>query len=247
MKFSKEFLLGAATSAHQTEGNNIYSDAWAQEQMRSGGYREPSGRACDAYNRCREDIAMLAAAGLNAYRFTVEWARVEPEEGKFDSGAIEHYRDVLLTCREFGVEPIVTLHHFSSPKWLISSGGLGVRENNRIFRAILQIRDAGTRIFNRLCLHDKRGKYGTANRLAYRTVAPSIRFASRHKRKKFRQCGKRKHTSIRHALSANLFVSAHGARRRYHRSSAYGGEKRDKSDMSRYKGGHYVFASRYAV
>ena len=65
----------------------------------------------------------MADAGLNAYRFSIEWARVEPEEGKFDPEAIEHYRKVIACCKAHGVEPIVTLLHFTSPKWLICKGG----------------------------------------------------------------------------------------------------------------------------
>ena len=123
MKFPKEFLLGASTAAHQVEGNNRYSDLWAQEQMEHSSFAEPSNDAVDHYHRYEEDIALLAGAGLNAYRFSIEWARVEPQEGCFDESELEHYRKVIRCCREHGVEPVVTLHHFSSPKWLIERGG----------------------------------------------------------------------------------------------------------------------------
>lgn len=122
MKFPKEFLLGASTAAHQVEGNNRYSDLWAQEQMEHSSFAEPSNDAVDHYHRYEEDIALLAGAGLNAYRFSIEWARVEPQEGCFDESELEHYRKVIRCCREHGVEPVVTLHHFSSPKWLIERG-----------------------------------------------------------------------------------------------------------------------------
>ncbi|MCD8131182.1 MAG: family 1 glycosylhydrolase [Lachnospiraceae bacterium] len=122
-KFSPEFFIGAATAAHQVEGNNIHSDCWAMEQMKYTSYTEPSLDAVDHYNRYEEDIRLLAEAGLNAYRFSIEWARIEPEEGKFDEDQIEHYRGVIRCCKENGVEPLVTLHHFSSPKWLICKGG----------------------------------------------------------------------------------------------------------------------------
>ncbi len=123
MRFAKGFLIGAATAAHQVEGNNIHSDYWAQEQMPHTSFTEPSGIACDHYNRYEEDIKMMAEAGLNAYRFSVEWARIEPEEGKFDEAEIEHYRKVIACCKANGVEPLVTLHHFTSPVWLIRKGG----------------------------------------------------------------------------------------------------------------------------
>ena len=123
MAFPKGFFIGAATAAHQVEGNNIHSDYWAQELLPHTSFAEPSGIACDHYNRYQEDIRLLANAGLNAYRFSVEWARIEPEEGRFDEGEIEHYRKVIACCRENGVEPIVTLMHFTSPVWLIQKGG----------------------------------------------------------------------------------------------------------------------------
>nr|MCR5456745.1 family 1 glycosylhydrolase [Clostridiales bacterium] len=119
----KKFLVGSSTAAHQVEGNNIHSDYWAMEHMTYTDFKEPSGDAVDHYNRYKEDIALMKKAGLNAYRFSIEWARIEPEEGRFDDSEIEHYRDVILTCRENGIEPVVTLHHFTSPKWLIEKGG----------------------------------------------------------------------------------------------------------------------------
>ncbi len=123
LKFAPGFLVGAATAAHQVEGNNINSDCWAQEQMVHTSYAEPSLDAVDHYNRYEEDIRLMAEAGLNAYRFSIEWARIEPQEGVYDASATAHYRDVIACCKRNGLEPIVTLHHFSSPKWLISKGG----------------------------------------------------------------------------------------------------------------------------
>jgi len=117
------FLIGAATAAHQVEGNNIYNDIWAQEQMKTGGYPEKSGAAANHYVTYAEDIKKMKDAGLNAYRFSLEWSRIEPEEGKYNAEAVEHYRDVIRTCRKNGIEPVVTLFHFSSPKWLIEKYG----------------------------------------------------------------------------------------------------------------------------
>ncbi len=122
-KLPEKFLIGAATAAHQVEGNNIHSDYWAMEHMKYANFNEPSLDAVDHYNRYEEDVRLMAEAGLNAYRFSIEWARIEPEQGKFDEKEIEHYRKVLLCCRENGIEPIVTMHHFTSPKWLIENGG----------------------------------------------------------------------------------------------------------------------------
>ncbi len=122
-KFPKGFFIGAATAAHQVEGNNVNSDCWAQEQMQNSTFDEPSLDAVDHYNRYEEDICLMAQSGLNAYRFSIEWARVEPVQGTFDAEAIVHYRAVLECCHANGIEPIVTMHHFSSPKWLIATGG----------------------------------------------------------------------------------------------------------------------------
>ena len=132
--FPQDFLMGASTAAHQVEGNNIHSDYYTMELMKSTSFTEPSGDAVDHYNRYEEDIRLLAQAGLNCYRFSIEWARIEPEEGRFDEAETQHYRDVLRCCRELGVTPIVTLHHFTSPKWLISKGGWEAESTVEYFR-----------------------------------------------------------------------------------------------------------------
>lgn len=125
MAYSSTFLIGAATAAHQVEGNNIHSDYWAMEHMKHSGFVEPSNDAVDHYNRYEEDIRFMAEVGLNAYRFSIEWARVEPKEGQFEEKEIEHYRKVIECCKANGITPIVTLYHFSSPAWLIGKGGWG--------------------------------------------------------------------------------------------------------------------------
>ena len=134
MGFEKGFLVGAATAAHQVEGNNKNSDYWLQEHLPHTSFTEPSGEACDHYNRYSDDIAMMAEAGLNAYRFSIEWARIEPEEGVFDERETEHYRKVIDCCIEHGIEPIVTLHHFTSPAWLIRKGGWEAETTVEYFR-----------------------------------------------------------------------------------------------------------------
>jgi len=118
-----KFLLGSSTAAHQVEGHNIHSDYWALEHMKYTDFLEPSGDAVNHYALYKEDIKMMEEAGLNAYRFSIEWARIEPKKGEFDEREIAHYKDVILTCIEHHIEPIVTLHHFASPKWLIEEGG----------------------------------------------------------------------------------------------------------------------------
>ncbi|MFN2568984.1 MAG: glycoside hydrolase family 1 protein [Candidatus Dormibacteria bacterium] len=132
--FPPDFLLGCASAAHQVEGgiDNDWS-RWEREdpaRIRDGNI---SGLACDHYRRYREDLEVLAALHQNAHRFSVEWARVEPEEGRFDSSALDHYADVVATCRRLGMEPIVTLHHFTLPPWLAARGGVLARDAPRLF------------------------------------------------------------------------------------------------------------------
>jgi beta-glucosidase len=122
-RFPDNFLFGAAVAAHQVEGGNTNSDWWWWEHVESTPCREPSGDACDFYHRYREDISMLAGFGLNAFRFSIEWARIEPAEGEFSRAALDHYRRVLEACQEHHVAPIVTFHHFTLPKWLQDAGG----------------------------------------------------------------------------------------------------------------------------
>lgn len=127
------FLWGAATSAHQIEGNNINSDMWRAEWRRP----ERSWDACDSYHRYPEDMRLLAEAGLNAYRFGIEWARIEPEEGHFSNAELAHYRRMIETAHGLGLEPVVTLHHFTSPYWFTEDGGwLGEKGVDRFARYV---------------------------------------------------------------------------------------------------------------
>jgi len=121
--FPEGFLWGAATAAHQVEGNNQNSDLWVLEHVRPTLFAEPSLDACDHYHRFAEDIRLLAELGLNTYRFSIEWARIEPERGHFSQAALEHYRRMLAACHENGITPMVTLYHFSSPRWFVGMGG----------------------------------------------------------------------------------------------------------------------------
>jgi beta-glucosidase len=121
--FPKNFLWGTATAAHQVEGDNVNSDFWLLEHTPGSPFVEPSGDACDQYHRYAEDIAMLARLGFNSYRFSIEWARVQPESGHFSRAALDHYRRVLACCHENEVTPVVTFHHFTSPRWVTGDGG----------------------------------------------------------------------------------------------------------------------------
>ncbi|MDR6976002.1 beta-glucosidase [Streptomyces sp. 3330] len=121
--FPDGFHWGVATAGHQVEGNNVNSDTWLLENVPGTIFAEPSGDAIDHYHRYREDIALLASLGLTSFRFSLEWARIEPEEGQFSAAALAHYRRVLEACREHGLRTVVTYHHFTSPAWLLAAGG----------------------------------------------------------------------------------------------------------------------------
>jgi beta-glucosidase len=121
--FPSTFLWGTASSAHQVEGGNTANDIWLLEQVAGSPFIEPSGAACDHYTHYEADIALMAQLGFNAYRFSLEWSRIEPEEGRFSAAALDHYRRMLAACHAHGLRPIVTFHHFTSPQWLIRDGG----------------------------------------------------------------------------------------------------------------------------
>ena len=84
---------------------------------------EPSGDACDQYHRYPADLDLLAALGFNSYRFSIEWSRIEPEEGQFSAAALDHYRRVCAACLERGLDATVTFHHFTTPRWATADGG----------------------------------------------------------------------------------------------------------------------------
>lgn len=121
--FPPGFLWGAATSGHQTEGNNVNSDYWRREYAAGSEIPEVSGDACDSFHRYREDIALLAGLGFTSYRFGVEWCRIEPERGHVSTAMLDHYRRMVECCQEHGLAPMVTLNHFTIPRWLDSIGG----------------------------------------------------------------------------------------------------------------------------
>ncbi len=148
MPFPKDFLWGAATASHQVEGNNhndwsewekANAERLASESKQSFWWNpnwqkfEPeatdpanylSGTACDHWNRYAEDFDILKDLGLDAYRFSIEWSRIEPEEGKFDEASLEHYREMIAALRARNIKPFVTLWHWTLPLWLAKKGGV---------------------------------------------------------------------------------------------------------------------------
>lgn len=127
------FLWGTAISAYQSEGANINTDAWLEEHVKPTAFREPSGDACDSYNRFEEDIALSARLGFNCHRFGIEWARIEPEPGVFSNAELDHYVRVLETCHAHGLAPMVTFNHFTVPRWFALRGGFEAADGADIF------------------------------------------------------------------------------------------------------------------
>lgn len=121
MSMPHGFLWGASTAPHQIEGNNLSSDWWVKEGSVAG--MERSGDALDSYHRYVEDMRLLADAGFNAYRFGIEWARIEPVPGVVSHAALAHYRRMIDTALSMGLTPMVTLNHFTMPAWFAESGG----------------------------------------------------------------------------------------------------------------------------
>lgn len=128
----KKFLWGAATSAHQVEGHN-HNDWTEWEKLGKVKNHERSGDACDHYNLFREDFALAKELGHNAHRLSIEWSRIEPTPGVFDTAAIDHYRQVLQELHRLGIEPLVTLHHFTNPVWVAQQGGWTNRQTVAAF------------------------------------------------------------------------------------------------------------------
>jgi beta-glucosidase len=120
IKFPQNFLWGAATSAYQVEGDNQNADWWQWEKDTG---RENSGRACRHYEFYREDFDLAKSLNHNAHRLSIEWSRIEPQEGMFCEAELKHYIDVILSLKARNMEPMVTLHHFTNPIWLSKSGG----------------------------------------------------------------------------------------------------------------------------
>jgi beta-glucosidase len=129
----KDFLWGTAISAHQSEGNNVNSDFWLLENLPETVFREPSGDACDSYNRYEQDLDIAKALGLNCYRFSIEWARIEPEPGKFSIAGLDHYSRMLDACHARGLKPIVSYNHFTVPRWYAMRGGWEVADSADLF------------------------------------------------------------------------------------------------------------------
>src|SRR3989344_2501458 len=143
LEFPQGFLWGSAISAHQTEGNNTNSDWWAWEysanriaELKQKG-KDPSdfqsGIACDFWNRYEQDFDLLQQLNQNAFRLSLEWAKIEPKEGEFNQEAVYHYRQMLGSLKRRRIKSFVTLNHFTLPKWFADKGGFTKRRNVYFF------------------------------------------------------------------------------------------------------------------
>jgi beta-glucosidase len=121
--FPKGFLWGAATAGHQVEGNNTASDVWLTENVKPTMFAEPSGDAVNSFALWPADLDLVKSFGLNTYRFSLEWARIEPEPGLFSIAMLDHYKAMIDGCRARGLTPMVTFNHFTTPRWFAAQGG----------------------------------------------------------------------------------------------------------------------------
>ncbi len=149
IKFPKDFLWGAASSAYQTEGGNINSDWWVWEkntqrvELLQKLDKNPkdylSGMACDFYNRFNEDFSLAQHLNHNATRFGIEWSRVEPREGEIQEEVLDHYEKILQSAKANGLKIFLTLHHFTVPVWFLKKGGFANKNNIPAFLKYVKI------------------------------------------------------------------------------------------------------------
>ena len=125
LSFPEGFIWGTATAAHQIEGNQ--SNNWTDFEERTG--KERSGEACDHWNLWRDDFDLLSEMGVNSYRFSIEWSRLEPSPGEWNEKAMRTYSDMVDDLLGRGIRPMPTLHHFSHPSWWEEKGGFADERN----------------------------------------------------------------------------------------------------------------------
>jgi beta-glucosidase len=121
--FPNGFLWGAATAGHQVEGNNVNSDIWLLENVKPTIFVEPSADADNSFALWPADLDLVRALGLNSYRFSLEWSRIEPEPGLFSIAMLDHYKAMIEGCRSRGITPVVTFNHYTTPRWFAAGGG----------------------------------------------------------------------------------------------------------------------------
>lgn len=160
--FPRHFFWGASTAGHQVEGGNhnqwsVWEKEHAKELAQTAhqrlgwlpnwtdvkAYAEDeanyvSGKGVDHYNRYEEDFDIVRKLQHNAFRFTIEWARIEPREGEWDDAEIEHYRQYIAALRDRGIEPFANIWHWTFPVWFAEAGGFAKRANLKYFERFVQ-------------------------------------------------------------------------------------------------------------
>jgi beta-glucosidase len=131
--FPRRFLWGAATAGHQIEGNNVNADNWVAENTRPTAYAEPSGDACNSFELWPQDLDLVKAMGLNTYRFSLEWSRIEPEMGRFSTAMLDHYKAIVAGCHRRGLTPMLTFNHYTTPRWFAARGGWTAQDAADLF------------------------------------------------------------------------------------------------------------------
>ena len=122
ISFPNNFIFGTAVASYQVEGG-IYNNDWtAWETKKNSRCAEPCGEACKHFELYKDDIRLMESLGIKAFRFSIEWSRVEPKNDEFDIEAIDHYVKKTQMLIDKGILPIITFHHFTSPQWVISDG-----------------------------------------------------------------------------------------------------------------------------
>ncbi|GAB6101653.1 glycoside hydrolase family 1 protein [Thermococcus atlanticus] len=134
--FQKSFLFGTATSSYQIEGDNVWSDWWYWAEK---GKLPPAGKACNSWELYEKDIELMATLGYRAYRFSIEWGRVFPEEGRPNEEALMRYQRIIDLLNGKGITPMLTLHHFTLPTWFAIKGGFEKEENLEHWRSYIEL------------------------------------------------------------------------------------------------------------
>tara|TARA_B100000315_G_C14585001_1_gene592516 strand:+ start:2619 stop:3863 length:1245 start_codon:yes stop_codon:yes gene_type:complete len=136
ISFPEGFLWGAALSSYQCEGGNLNTDWCAWEEKNN---LEKAADACDHYHLFDQDFRSAKSLHLNSLRISFEWARINPQPGKFSKSAIEHYKEVIDSLLAYNLKPIVTLHHFTNPSWFMDQGGWLKASNIDYFSSYLKL------------------------------------------------------------------------------------------------------------
>ncbi len=170
LAFPSGFLWGTATSSHQVEGNNTNNQwYWWEQQPGRIWQGQKSGLACDWWRNAERDFDIMVELGQNAHRMSVEWSRIEPEEGRFDADALARYREMISGLRERGIEPMVTLHHFTEPLWFWRRGSwLHPRALDAFRRYVAHVVDGLGDLVHFWCTINEPAVYATLGYLAGR-------------------------------------------------------------------------------